>query len=660
MNPLRPAGGFSTFVELLSHRAAFQGDRTAFVYLEEGERPAEPWSYAELDCRARAVAARLQADGLAGSRALLLYPAGLDFVAAFLGCLHAGVTAVPLAPPGPARLAQALPRIEAVIADAEPSLLLANSKVVEAWEALGAKTPAKLRALATDDIGRSNADDWQEPDVGPNSIAMLQYTSGSTGAPKGVVLTHRNLLDQTAIIRELFGFSDEDRGCSWLPVYHDMGLIGMILQPIDTCSPVTLMSPVPFLQRPLRWLRAISDFRATYTTAPNFAYELCVRKAAPGDLENLDLSCWRQALVGAEPVREGTLRRFHEAFAPAGFRWETFRPCYGLAETTLAVSGAGKGQGPHVVSVDAAALEQGRVVPDDQGPTLVSAGGISDAFEVAIVDPQSLKRCPPDEVGEVWVKGGSVAAGYWRRADVDTFAAQPLDSDSGPFLRTGDLGFVQDGELFITGRLKDMVILGGRNLYPQDLEATAASAHTAVRPGCAVAFAVEGQTEEKLVIVVEIEDRRRHPCDPAQVIKAIRRAISDHHDANAWDVALAAPGTIYKTSSGKVQRHACKAAYCAGEWEFIARLRRPAGSPESQPVIENFLIHRLADALEVMPDAIDPDESFANYGLDSRTSVALAAEFENRFGRKLPATLLWDHPSVTRLASYLAAYSEVA
>ncbi len=660
MTPLRPADGFSTFVELLRYRAAFQGDRTAFVYLEEGERPAEPWSYAELDCRARAVAARLQADGVTGGRALLLYPAGLDFVAAFLGCLYAGVTAVPLAPPGPARLSQALPRIEAVIKDAEPSVLLANAKVAEAWRALGDEAPAGLRALATDDIGRSNADDWQEPDVGPNSIAMLQYTSGSTGAPKGVVLTHRNLLDQSAIIRELFGFSDEDRGCSWLPVYHDMGLIGMILQPIDTCCPVTLMSPVPFLQRPLRWLRAISDFRATYTTAPNFAYELCVRKVGPSDLENLDLSCLRQALVGAEPVREGTLRRFHETFAPAGFRWETFRPCYGLAETTLAVSGSGKGDGPNVVTVNAAALEQGRITPNDCGPSLVSAGGISEAFEVAIVDPQSRQRCPADQVGEVWVKGGSVAAGYWRREDVDTFAAQPVDSDSGPFLRTGDLGFVREGELFITGRLKDMVIHGGRNLYPQDLEATAASAHAAVRPGCAVAFAVDGETEERLVIVAEIEDRRRHPCDPAQVIKAIRRAIADQHDANAWDVVLVAPGEIFKTSSGKVQRHACKAAYGAEEWEPIARLRRPAGTRESQPVIENFLIHRMAEALEVMPDAIDPDEPFANYGLDSRTGVALAAELENRFGRKLPATLLWDHPSVTRLVSYLAAYSEVA
>ena len=656
MNPLRPARGFSTFVELLRYRAVNQGEHTAFHFLEEGERPATTVSYAELDCRARAIAARLQADGIAGSRALLLYPAGLDFVAAFLGCLLADVTAVPLAPPGPARLSHALSRIAAVIDDAEPSVLLSNAKIVEAWEALGQDAPRGLRGLATEVLGSDQADLWQEPEVGPDSVAMLQYTSGSCGSPKGVVITHRNLLDQTGIIRELFGFSEEDRGCSWLPVYHDMGLIGMILQPIDTCSPVTLMSPVPFLQRPMRWLKAISDFRATYTTAPNFAYQMCVRKAKPDDLQDLDLTCLRQALVGAEPVRESTLRRFCEVFAPAGFRWEAFRPCYGMAETTLAVSGSAIG--PSILATDAAALERGHVMPDGRGPGLVSSGRISSAYEVAIVDSQTLSRCPPDRVGEIWVKGGSVAAGYWRRAELDTFAAHLVPAASGPFLRTGDLGFVCDGELFVTGRLKDLVILGGRNLYPQDLEATATSAHAAVRPGCAVAFAVDGDTSERMVIVAEIEDPRRRACDPTQVIRAIRRAISEAHDANAWDVFLVTPGQIPKTSSGKVQRHACKAVYCAGEWNPIASLRRNSGKASDGPVIEQFLIHRLADALDVMPEAIDPDEPFASYGLDSQTSVAFVAELENRFASRFPVTLLWDHPTVTRLATYLTAHSE--
>jgi acyl-CoA synthetase (AMP-forming)/AMP-acid ligase II/acyl carrier protein len=671
MNQLRPRQGFPTFVELLRHRAALQGDRTAFVYLEDGERPTPPLTYRDLEARARAVAARLQADGLAGHRALLMYPAGLDFLAAFLGCLHAGVVAVPLAPPAPSRLASALPRLRAVVQDAEPSVLLTTERFASAWHGLGADTPSYLRVLATDTFGEEGASAWRYPSVGPKSVAMLQYTSGSTGSPRGVVLTHRHLLDQTAIIRELFGFTHEDSGCSWLPVFHDMGLIGMVLQPIDTCSPVTLLSPVAFLQRPFCWLKAISDARATFTTAPNFAYDLCVRKARPADVESLDLSHWRRALVGAEPVRERTLRRFHEIYAPRGFRWEAFFPCYGLAETTLAVSGSNEGGGPCILPVDGQALEQDTILPPRMGgpgPRLVSAGVPSSIYEVVIVDPGSHRRCSPNRVGEIWVKGGSVAAGYWRR-EAGSTAAAPFeaclaDCGTGPFLRTGDLGFLHDGHLFITGRCKDLIILAGRNLYPQDIEATAEAAHPAVRPGSSAAFAVDVENEEQLVLVVEIEDARRRvfpPCDPAEVIRAIRRSVSEAHDAGVWDVVLLGHGQVPKTSSGKIQRQACKAAYLAGSWQPVGRLRqhRPAVRGGVQAV-EHILIQCLARALELPAETIDPDEAFAAYGLDSRSGVGLVGELEVHFGRKLPATLFWDYPTTARLAAFLTDYTEAA
>jgi acyl-CoA synthetase (AMP-forming)/AMP-acid ligase II len=420
---------------------------------------------------------------------------------------------------------------------------------------------------------------------------MIQYTSGSTGAPNGVMLSHGNLLHNLEQIRLRFEHTEHSHGLIWLPPYHDMGLIGGILQPLYAGFPVTLMSPMHFLQQPLRWLQAISLFQATTSGGPNFAYELCVERIEPEECEGLDLSTWSVAFTGAEPVRAETLERFVAAFEPFGFRREALYPCYGLAEATLMVSGGSRSAAPVIAHLHSESLENAQVVSvtreDQESRCLVGCGHNLDRQEIVIVDPEHLRQKPKGEVGEIWVRGPSVGQGYWGRPEQSkaTFQAYLADSGDGPFLRTGDLGFVKEGELFITGRLKDLIILNGRNLYPQDIERTVEESHPSIRPGCCVAFSVNAQGEERLIVVAEIErtycpigKRSGLPTTMAltngetgtsakdtmgmqPVVKAVRRAVSDAHEARVAEVLLVRPASLAKTPSGKLQRHACRAAF---------------------------------------------------------------------------------------------------
>lgn len=578
-------------VELLRHRATYQPDEIAFTFLVDGEDQQIHITNEELDRQARAIGGWLQSLGLEGERALLLYPPGLEFIAAFFGCLYAGVVAVPVYPP---RKNRSLQRIQAIAEDAEATVALTTGAVLRRVEQLIDETPllAKLRWLATCHVPPQMEDRWQKPVISRETLAFLQYTSGSTGTPKGVMLNHGNLLHNSALIAYVFEHTRSGLGVFWLPSYHDMGLIGGILQPLFVGRPNVLMSPMAFLQKPFRWLWAITRFRATTSGGPNFAYELCVDKIPPALRAQLDLSSWQVAFNGAEPVRAETIERFTEAFEPYGFRREAFFPCYGLAEATLIVTGGYAKEPPVIRWFEGEALEHGRVIPAlPHAPgarPLVGCGQSLPDQRVLIVDPHSCQRLPEGHVGEIWVQGPSVAMGYWNRpeATAATFGGYLRDSNDGPFLRTGDLGFLLDGELFVTGRIKDVIILRGRNIYPQDIELTVQHAHPWLRPDAGAAFVVERNGQERVVVVHEVERRARGHLEP--VLHAIRRAVAEEHDLAVDAIVLIKPGTIPKTSSNKIQRHACRQAYLDRTLVALAWWERPEepGTEEHVPQVE--------------------------------------------------------------------------
>ncbi|MCC6124846.1 MAG: aminotransferase class I/II-fold pyridoxal phosphate-dependent enzyme [Pirellulales bacterium] len=574
--------GPSNLVELLRHRARCQPQDTAFTYLVDGEREEVHLTYLELDRQARAIGAWLESQDLAGERALLLYPAGVEFIAAFFGCLYGGVIAVPVYPP---RRNRSLNRIQAIADDAGAKIALTTDAVLGRVMPLIDETPhlKQLTWLATCHVPAGTENAWDMPDVHGDTLAFLQYTSGSTGTPKGVVLNHANLMHNSALIAHAFEHTRSGTGVFWLPSYHDMGLIGGILQPMYIGRPNVLMSPMTFLQKPYRWLSAITRYRGTTSGGPNFAYDLCVRKIAPEQRKTLDLSSWKVAFNGAEPVRAETIDAFCEAFEPCGFRREAFYPCYGLAEATLIVSGGFVHEPPVIRAFDAAALTRRQVIdaePDTEGVrTMVGCGRNLPDQTIVIVDPETCLPCDAGQVGEIWVRGPSMAQGYWQRGEATeaAFRACLKNNGEGPFMRTGDLGFLQDGELFVTGRVKDLIIFHGVNYYPQDIESTVQQCHPRLRLDCGAVFAVERDGREQLIVVQEVE--RRKQADLSSVFDAICRAVAAEHELAAEAVVLIKAGSIPKTSSGKIQRHACRVAYLAGELETVGAWSAADGLP---------------------------------------------------------------------------------
>ena len=546
-----------TLAAMLDARAEAQPFDTAYTFLRDGESVSAVWTWSELARASRAVGAWLQAHIPPGERALLLYPPGLDFIAGFFGCLYAGVLAVPVPPPAGGRSRRGLDRVAAIVRDAEPCCTLTSSELYEQLhrEARGAALSTLAPGmpwLATDQLPSVLGDDCAPMRLDGDTVAFLQYTSGSTARPKGVMVTHGNLLHN---LRAAFYLGDTHRhsvSVSWLPVTHDMGLIEGVLQPAFSGCPAYLMSPGAFLQRPARWLRAISTYRATRSGGPNFAYDVAVHRIAAADRESLDLTSWESAYNGAEPIRADTLRAFAAAFAPCGFAPAAFRPCYGLAESTLLVT-------------------SGHWRDDDNdGP--VSCGAPQFGTRVRIVEPTTCRPCPDDEDGEIQVGGDSVAAGYWRRPDdtAASFIGTALPTDS-RWLRTGDLGFMRNGELFVTGRLKDLLIVRGAKHFPQDLERTAEQRHRAVRPGGVAAVAVaNGVRGDRVALVAEIDARRLEAGDGARLIADLRQAIADTHGIQLHGVALVPPGTVPKTTSGKLQRFLCRDAWVNGTLDSLA------------------------------------------------------------------------------------------
>jgi amino acid adenylation domain-containing protein len=644
-------------IDILRSRAARQANKTAYTFLANGEEEEASLTFAELDRRARALGAFLQKHGGAGERVLLLYPPGLDFVTSFLGCLYGGAIAVPAYPP---RSNRPDTRLAAIAEDARPRFALTTPALAGMASAFAKQVPdlQDVQWIATEELDVAAwADQWTPPDADPaqtaERVAFLQYTSGSTATPKGVMVTHRNLVHNERMIQLAFDQSEESVIVGWLPLYHDMGLIGNVLQPLYVGATCVLMAPVAFLQQPLRWLRAISRYKGTTSGGPNFAYELCVRKTDAASREGLDLSSWKVAFNGAEPVRAETLERFAATFAPYGFRAEAFYPCYGLAEATLFVTGGTPGQGAGVREVDAEALGRNVVEPaaaDRPSRALVACGRPWLEQEVRIVDPESGAVLPEGQVGEIRVTGESVAAGYWNRPEA---SAEAFGDGADRELRTGDLGFFAGGELFVTGRVKDLIIVRGRNHYPQDIELTAERSHPALRPGGGAAFSVEVDGEEQLVIVHEVERSQRHDLDG--VVEAVRRAVAQEHEVPVHAVALIKPGALPKTSSGKVRRRTCRADFLAGRFELLEAWTSGAdtGAPAEAPrtPTEERLTEIWTEVFEGRGVGIQ--DNFFELGGDSLKATQMVSRINEAFGVDLPLDSLLSTPTLAALAELL-------
>jgi natural product biosynthesis luciferase-like monooxygenase protein len=571
----------ANLVEVLQSRAVHQGTKVAYTFLADGERESESLTFLELHSKARSVAANLLHHAKPGERALLVYPSGLEYVVAFFGCLYAGVIPVPVYPP---RATGHHDRLLSVANDCQATLLLCVHDLTRhvqaalaAWE--GQKSLCLVETDRLASVGGRSPGPWQSAEITGATIAFLQYTSGSTAAPKGVMVSHDNLMHNLQSLKEALGHTEETVFVSWLPIYHDMGLIGAILSTTYTGGRCILMSPADFIQQPVRWLEAVSRYQGTCCLAPNFAYELCVKKISAQQLEKLDLSSWVSAVNGAEPVRPDTMRRFTEAFEPCRMRKNALQPGYGLAEGTLFVSTSGRNQPAVIKAFDTVHLMRNLVleVPESREDSrlLVSCGKAASSQEIAIVNPDTLIACPAGQVGEIWVKGPSVTQGYWNKPDLTqtTFQAYVTDTGSGPFLRTGDLGFLYQDELYIAGRHKDLIIVNGRNHYPQDIELTAEQSHPALRPGCGAAFSVSAEEGERIVIVYEIARSHMQGLDWEDAVIRIRQAVAVQHEIEVHAVEFVKPATIPKTSSGKIQRSLCRAKFLSGGLEVVREIR---------------------------------------------------------------------------------------
>jgi acyl-CoA synthetase (AMP-forming)/AMP-acid ligase II/aryl carrier-like protein len=661
--------------EVLRRQAAEKSIVVALRFQSETSSAEQAITYGELDRRSRVIGGWLQSIGAADRPVVLVFPPGLDYVAALFGTLYAGAIAVPLPPP---KLNDRSAHLVPVLADVDCHAVLAASSLRDRVAGVIASLPRQPPAgiLSSDDLPHDADIAWSEPAAGRDSLAVLQYTSGSTATPKGVMISHGNLLHNISLMAEVSRLDEESIGVSWLPHFHDMGLVGGILMPICVGFPTLLMSPSFFLMRPLRWLEAISRCAATVSGGPNFAYDLCVRKIADEERSSVDLSSWRVAYSGSEPIRSDTITRFADAFAPSGFRRSSFFPCYGLAEATLMVSGGAAGESPRSCRFTKRGLAAGCAVATSEqmldSVEMVSSGALIAEQKVIIVDPERKEPCSDGGIGEIWVSGASVGAGYWNRGaeSRDAFAAYLAESGQGPFLRTGDLGFIRDGKLFVTGRQKDVIIIRGLNHHPQDIEHTLEHCHEALRPGCCVAFSVDAAGEESLVVALEVD--RASIAQATPIFRGIAQAVAEHHEMQVHAIALVKRGAIPKTTSGKVQRQRCRAAFLAGDLPVLCVWRADAASlvAAHQPsdidtnadtagyraYVRAVLIAELAALLDIAPHRIDPRLSIYALGLDSLKAAQLRGRVELKLGTSLELLELIARPTIEDIATEIALH----
>ncbi|HEX8184193.1 MAG TPA: AMP-binding protein, partial [Blastocatellia bacterium] len=650
-----------TFVEILKTRASQFADKRAYSFLLDGESKEAFITYAEMDRKARVIASALRSRIAAGDRALLAYGPGLEFIAGFMGCLYAGVVAVPTQLPTRKRH---LGRFDAIARDCGAAVALTTSVTLPALKRIfeESSTGERLELIATDVLNDAEAG-LVDSGINAGTLAFLQYTSGSTGTPKGVMLTHANLLHNQRMMGQAFEHDENSLVVGWLPMFHDMGLIGNLLHPLYKGIPSVLMAPNHFLEKPFRWLQAISRYGATTSGGPNFAYDLCVEKITPEQLSQLDLSSWTVAFNGSEPVRSDTLKRFSSYFAPCGFSLNSFYPCYGMAEATLFISGGDKGQAPVVKPVLRSALDQNQVInarSETSGSyNLVGCGHSRLDQKIAIVNSETLALSGAGAVGEIWVSGGSVAQGYWNKVEEteSAFNAYLAESGDGPFLRTGDLGFYEDEQLFITGRIKDLIIIRGRNLYPEDIEATVKRSHPHLNGASCAAFSLEVDGEEQLVIVQELKREFRN-SNVEELIDAIRTSVTEEHEVRVHSAALIKQGHIPKTSSGKVQRHLCRRRFLDNALPVIARsegaTRDDAAITDAlmpETALQTAIANAWEEVLNIRQVALH--DNFFEIGGDSLRLTQVASRLKDRLALEVSVEDIFEKPTVAALADHL-------
>ena len=697
-----------SLVDLLRYRAVHNRDSLAYSFLKDGLKCAQSVTYAELDRQARALAYALQVKGQStpGDRVVLLYSPGIDFLVAFFGSLYRGLIPIPAPPPDAVRLKRTLPRLLSILNDAGAGLILSTQDIYQYCNESDQSTVTELLKsgalkkqdnlndvvwLCSDDlIANTDVDDskrWIQPPLNRQTLAYLQYTSGSTSSPKGVMLSHGNLLHHLKTLKTAWRYTSESVSVTWMPHFHDYGLVDGLLEALYSGIPCYILSPVTFVRRPVRWLEAISYYRGTHTQAPNFAYQLCVEKVTAKQLAALDLRSLSVASNGAEPIRAETMRRFIDTFSPCGFQATSLYPAYGMAETTLLITTKKHDQVFTVNAIDAQCLErQHCAVPEKAGQLsreLVSCGPAIDEFTVAIVNSDTQVRLKEGQVGEIWVCSDSVAVGYWHQQEETQYAfrAQIAGEKKSPgFLRTGDLGFLRDGELYVTGRLKDLIVIAGVNHYPQDIEWTVQQCCDELRTDHCAAFSIEVEGQERLVVVGEVLRPLEQWDD---FFKSLRMAVSETHQIELFAFSALKKGAILKTSSGKLQRQGCRKAFLDGSLPMLAQWQKPSllNARSHNPGLDrprltgaainsetnakkllglsDWLIQTLAEKLQLPLHIIDPKEPFASYGLTSFIGIQLIHELEQWLGvDELSPTLLWDYPSIFRLSAYLSVAHE--
>ncbi len=572
-------------IEILQQRAQEDPDRLSHLLLGAKEEENQSLTYSQLDSAVKKMAAYLQHVAEPGQRALLVYPTSLEFIIAMYACIYAGIAPIPTNPPGMNRSAQ---RLDAIARDARASLVLTTPEYQSAFAESASQFPdfAALKWITRESINGVSGLTWQHRTARPEDIMFIQYTSGSTNIPKGVVISFRNFSHNMHALHATRWneySTDESAYLTWTPLFHDMGLlIGTFHTPMDR-TPSILMSPLQFMTNPLLWLRAIQRYKATVSGGPNFAYDLCVNKIPVDKCEGLDPSSWKTAYNSAEPVRAETMRRFTEKFAPFGFNPRSISPSYGMAETTLVITHYTNEPKMVLHRIRRDDFEQGKIVPTDSTDPKEYVDAVSSGiplvdFKLAIVNPHTRHRCEPNEVGEIWVQGESVGEGYWNRPEetAHTFGARIEGSDEGPFLRTGDLGFMYNGHLYVTGRFKDLVIVRGRNYYPQDVELTVEKSHSILRQGGGAVFALKVNGVEQLVAVHEVQRREVEGLEWNELLKQIRANIAREHGIRAYAVVLIRKSTLPKTSSGKIMRAETRRRFLENELEIVAEWRAPS------------------------------------------------------------------------------------
>lgn len=576
----------SNIVSILFDHAQTHPHKTAFIFLRDGEDDEEKIAYGELHHCAMAIAWKLHAKTSPGSNVLLLLPPGLDFHLALTGSLYAKNVAITAYAP---RNAKHMARIINILANSQARTILTTTTQKEKITDWLGENVGLYTFICVDEVYETNSESFlvcrernlsmQLPHVHPKDLAFIQYTSGSTSEPKGVMISHENVYQNVHSLCELFHYNSETTSVTWLPIFHDMGLIDGFFVPIFTGQLCVLMPSVAFIQRPVRWLRAISKYRGVVCGSPNFGYDLCLRQISDRDLQGLDLSSWTVAYNGSEPVDPNTLRGFIHKMAPQGFSPTTFLPCYGMAEATLMVSTHYHQKSPVFRKIRIADLQLHRWVEASDSDKkediyeLTSCGRAGIQMELKIVNPESKRLCAADEIGEIWIKGPSVGAGYWGRAQQteEVFYASILGEEGrqGPYLRSGDLGIIRDGLLFVTGRIKELIIIRGKNHYPLDIEKTVRKAHPALEHASGAAFSIRGASREKLVIVQEINKQFRTKADPHEIVQKIKEHVFLEHDLSVDEVYLINPVSLPKTSSGKTQRILCARKVQQGTLESV-------------------------------------------------------------------------------------------